>query len=173
MNDKPPMPNARDVAETDALLRSTGELPLKKSAVLNAALARDAEAAAFAEFVERELPLAAKAPRDFAAAAIHAAESAPRDFAKIAIEAVLPEQRRLLVFPRVVKMLAAAAAVLVAGFLIHSQWPSSDPTPQVATVPQRTPRETEKLSTDLATLEAELAQSTARLAHSRYQRPPI
>ncbi len=176
MNDESPISLPRDQAERDALLRSTGELPTEKIPALDAALSHDQEAAAFADFIGRELLLAAKAPRDFAAAAIAAAsescEPAPRDFARIAIESVSPAPSKTLPFRRLLPALAAAAALIIAGFFIHHrQWtqPAGDLSPRITSSAVPPTRETQRISTSLAALESDLAQATARLSRSRYQ----
>lgn len=176
MNDERPIPTQRDITERNALLRSTNELPEHLCADLDDALARDAEAAEFSNFVANELPLAAKAPRDFAAAALDSMLSAPKDFAAAAIESALPTSRKksplLRLLPRYA---AAAAAVMLAAFFAKRQWPQpavSGTTPSESVIVTPT-REREMISTDLAALEKEIFQASARLSRSRYQRTTL
>ena len=149
--------NERNRIEAQLLLRSSGELPPEESAALEAALACDPAAAAFARFVEETLPAATAAPRDFAALAIAAAPAA-----------------RAAVFPRLWKFTAAAAAMILATtaalhFLPQEPDGSGPAPPQVAAV---LPRTTHHLSARLDTIEDELAATRRRFERSRYHRPP-
>ena len=138
--------------ENKILLRSTGELPPDEIAALDAVLASDAEAAEFACFVAEKLP--ARAPRDFAAAAIHEA---------------LPE-RNVIAFPRIWKLTAAAAAVVAAALGARYFTPDAPPAPLAVTQPAA--RVTVDISTHLDALEADIATSRQRLARGRYSRQP-
>ncbi len=147
--------NDRQHLEDQLLLRSTGELPPADSNDL------DPEAAAFAKFIEQDLPTAARAPIDFASIAIAAAHEspAPRDFAAQAIATAMPKRKPIT---RLWTM-AAAAAVLIMGALTLQL--THHPDTQVATVTART---TVAISERLTDLEAELTTARSRYTHSRY-----
>jgi hypothetical protein len=129
--------------------------------------------AAFAHFVERELPLAAKAPRDFAAEAI---AKAPRDFAAEAISAVAAQEPASNVVPfplrKYATVVAAAAAVLVLAVNVLQNRPHKPDKPdeaQTAYAPPIAPtRTTAKISSRLDALEAELTEARSRVGRGRY-----
>lgn len=146
----------REQLETQVLLRASGELSPAASAALERALAADPAAAEFARFIEGELPSAARAPRDFAAAAIAATR---------------PE-RNVIAFPRLWKF-AAAAAALVLGSLLTLHFVNRPAVPeQASNLPSPVPRATRKISGRAAALESELADARLRLARGRYSQPP-
>lgn len=171
MNDETsPASSSREWLEQRVLLRAAGELPAADSATLDAALTHDDEAAGFARFVENELPLATKAPRDFTAAAIDSTELAPRDFAAAAIAAIASESvpRNVLTISRIWKCSAAAAAVAMLAFIVARQWPvNTTPSPIIVAVE---PRVTGQLTARLSALDDEISAARASLARSRYQR---
>ena len=139
--------------ENKILLRSTGELPPEEIAALEQVLANDPEAAEFARFIAGRLP--ARAPRDFAAEAIRDA---------------LPE-RNVVVFPRLWKLTAAAAAVVVASLVaVRFLTPDTQQTPVVVAL--NPARVTTEISAHLDALETELTASRQRLARGRYSRQP-
>ena len=140
-----------DTIENQILLRSTGELTPEEIATLEQVLASDPEAAAFARFVAEKLP--ARAPRDFAAAAI--CDASP--------------ERRVLAFPPLWKLAAAAAAIVLASF-VAVRILKPDAPPPIAGA-QSSARETEKISARLDTLESELTTAREHLARGRYHRP--
>ena len=141
------------------LLRSSGELSAAASTALASALAADSEAADYARFIERELPKAALAPRDFAEQAIALASVAPRDFAEQAIALVLPHKRRRVIRP--LWAFAAAAAVMISFIMLR---PAPEPI-TVVSMEEPSPRITVVLSARLDTFEDEL--SAARHSHPR------
>lgn len=141
----------REKTEKQILLRSTGELPPEEQAALDAALGNDAEAAEFAEFVAGSLP--ARAPRDFAAAAIREA---------------VPE-RKVIAFPLRWKMAAAAAAVAVAS-LVAVRLSAPEPTQQQIVTAVPPARVTAGISARVDALDAELASTRQRLSRGRYHR---
>lgn len=140
----------RENLENKILLRSTGELTPAENAALEKVLASDSEAAEFARFIAAKLP--ARAPRDFAAAAIRAAS---------------PE-RNVLAFPPLWKLTAAAAAIVIASF-VAVRVLTPDATPPIAGA-QTSARETAKISARMDTLESELATAREHLARGRYHR---
>lgn len=144
-------PSERDHLEEQLLLRTTGELPPGELAALNRTLASDPEAAAFARFIEIELPAAARAPRDFAAAAIAAAAPA----------------RNVIAFPKLWKFAAIAAAV-VAGMFVSPHFFPPDPVLPVATA--TTLRTTEEISARADDIEAEIATTHLTYSRGRYSR---
>jgi hypothetical protein len=153
-----------DDIEKRLLLRSTGELPLTDAPPSDAA-------AGFARFVEKELPLAAKAPRDYAAEAIRAAahEGAPRDFAA---EAIAAESRKVVAFPRVSRFAAAAAVVAVGVYLVDwtDRSDRSDRTSLATPALAAAPRVTEQLSTRLASLGDDITAARTRISRGRFNR---
>lgn len=171
----PGSPEWRAALEQRVLLRASGELPAAELAALDGDLGCDAEAAEFARFLEEELPLAAKAPRDFAAAAISETLRAPRDFAAEAIAAAAADTapHNVLVMPRMLKWSAAAAAVaavIVLGFIVARQEPAPErsmPGPAIAATDSRV---TQQLSARLSALEDEISTTRSSLARGRYQR---
>lgn len=165
-----PPPDPAEELERKILLRSTGELPLDESLALDAMLANNAAAANFAGFVENELPLASKSPRDFAALAI---AKAPRDFAAEAISVltVEPPARKVVSFPlRKYAAVAAAAAVVVLALNIWNRTPQSDLTdPTYVKITTPAPgRTTVSISSRLDAMEAELTQARSRMGRGRY-----
>ena len=171
MNDNiNPSPDPGEELERKILLRTTGELPLDESLALDAMLVNNAAAANYADFVENELPLATKAPRDFAALAI---AKAPRDFAAEAIAAlsVEPPNRKVVSFPlRKYAAVAAAAAVVVLAFNIWNRTHQSDltdPTYVKITTPAPA-RTTVSISSRLDAMEAELTEARSRMGRGRY-----
>lgn len=165
-----PPPDPGEELERKILLRSTDELPLDESLALDARLANHAAAVSFADFVENELPLATKAPRDFAALAI---AKAPRDFAAEAISAltVEPPVRKVVSFPlRKYAAVASAAAVVVLAFNIWNRTHQSDLTdPSYVKTTTTTPaRTTVSISNRLDAMEAELTEARSRMGRGRY-----
>jgi hypothetical protein len=163
----------RENLENKILLRSTGELPPAEVADLERVLASDAEAAAFARFVAAKLP--ARAPRDFAAAAIHAAlpERKTIGFSQIA-ELVSSAFRRMLPmqtgsgFSGVWKFAAATAVVVVAAVTVWIFTPAKLPT--VANL-QNPLRATVQISVHTDALESEIADARQRIARGRFHHP--
>ena len=135
--------------ENQLLLRASGELPPEEAAALEEILARDPEAAAFARFIG-ELPAAARAPRDFAAEAIRAA---------------LPE-RKIIAFPRLWKISAAAAVIATATLAVHFSNRPATP-PPIADSARRT---TTEISARLDAIESEIADARSRFARGRHHR---
>ena len=140
-------PTDRQQLEEQILLRHSGELAADEKAALEKTLRDDPEAADFARFIDGELPAAARAPRDFAAAAIDAAQPA----------------RNVVAFPRIWKLTAIAAAI-VAGIFLASQ--------QIAPPPpvNDTQRATEQFSARADTIEDELAATRLAYSRGRYSR---
>ena len=171
MNDNiNPPPDPGEELERKILLRSTGELPQEESLALDAMLASNAAAANYADFVEHELLLANKAPRDFAALAI---AKAPRDFAAEAISAltVEPPIRKVVPFPlRKYAAVAAVAAVVVLALNIWNRTHQSDLTdPSYVKTTTTTPaRTTVSISNRLDAMEAELTEARSRMGRGRY-----
>ena len=139
----------REHLENQLLLRASGELPPGEAAALEEILARDPGAAAFARIVA-ELPAAARAPRDFAAAAIRSA---------------VPE-RKIIAFPRLWKLAAAAAVLVAATLAVH--FSNRPPTPQPIAESAR--RTTTELSARLDSIESEIADARSRLGRGRHLR---
>ena len=155
----------RQHLEDQLLLRTTSELSPEQITALDGALDEDTEAAAFTNFLERDLTLATRAPRDFAAEAIAATHDvhAPRDFAAQAIANAMPKRKTT---PRLQTM-AAAAAVLILFALTVQLTRQHNPIVAVANAP----RITVALSERLVDLEAEITTARSRLSHSRYAIP--
>ena len=143
----------REHIEEHILLRFTGELTPEQSVALDAVLARDAEAAAFARFVAESLPV--RAPRDFAAAAIREAQ---------------PE-RKAISFPLRWKLAsAAAAAAVVAAFAVVRFFPSGGPPVPPIALKVTSERVTADISARASALESELTAVRQQLALGRYHR---
>lgn len=140
----------REHIESQILLRSTGELTPEDAAALDAVLAGDAEAAAFAQFVAESLPVLA--PRDFAAAAIR--EAGP--------------ERKVIAFPLHWKLASAAAAVVSALAVVRFFPPGGTPAPIAHTAPAE--RVTASISARASALESELTAVRQQLALGRYHR---
>ena len=139
-----------ETIENQILLRSTGELPADEIAALEKVLASDAEAADFARFVAEKLP--ARAPRDFAAAAIRA----------VSLE------RNVLAFPPLWKLAVAAAVLIFASFAAIRVFTPDAPPPIAAS--QNSARETAQISTRMDTLESDITAAREHLARGRYHR---
>jgi hypothetical protein len=135
------------------LLQSTGEFPLNP----NDSIAPDTSE--FQHFLTQELPLAARAPRDFAAVAIEKMETtrAPRDFAAEAIATVMPVQK----YPSYFWPLAAAAAIALFSVITLRIAPKND-------LPTSSPRITAAISQRLDSLESELTTTRSRLSRGRF-----
>ena len=146
--------------ETQILLRSTGELSPEACAQLQQALASDAEAAAFAHFIDAQLPAAARSPQDFASIAIHRASQA---FAGKAMQARAPWKHRRSAGIAGIAAVAACLAI-VAG--LHFM--PSIPHEPLAIVPQD--RVTVAITKQLDRIESELAPTAN--SRTRYRRTP-
>ena len=173
MNDETsPTPESRESLEQRVLLRASGELSAAECGALDSGLVHDDEAAAFARFVEIELPLAAKAPRDFAASAIDGAERAPRDFAAVAIAATASETapRNVLAMPQFWKWSAVAAAVAALTFIVARQWPAANRRAPAPVIAAAEPRITQQLTARISALDDEISAARTSLARGRYQR---
>lgn len=140
-------PDQRQQLEEHILRRNSGELSPDENAALETTLRDDPEAAEFARFIDCELPAAARAPRDFAAAAIDAAK---------------PE-RNVIAFPRIWKLTAIAAAIVAGIFLVSQQ---IAPPPPV----NDTQRATERFSARATNIEDELAATRLAYSRGRYSR---
>ncbi len=157
--------------ELQVLLHSTGELPASDAEALEAQLAAHPELAAFAKFIADDLPTAARAPRDFAAAAIF---QAPRDFAAEAIAAAAAERPagKVLRLRRPWLYAAAGAAAAVVALLVYREAADKPGTPLVLSDPplaQPAPaRLTAQITTRLAAVEAELTEARSRISRGRY-----
>ena len=159
----------RENLENKILLRSTGELPPEEIAALERVLASDAEAAAFARFVAAKLPV--RAPRDFAAAAIHAELSRRKAIAFPQIREFVAAIRRALLVQNVSgvwKLAGAAAAVVVAVLAVRSFIPDKLPSVANAQNPQRA---TVAISAHTDTLESEIADARQRITRGRFHHP--
>ena len=141
----------RETLENQILLRSTGELPPEENAALERVLAHDAEAAEFARFVAEKLP--ARAPRDFAAAAIR--DAAP--------------ERNVIAFPRLWKLATAAAAVAVVS-LVAVRFFAPDPPPISLASAPHPQRVTAEISARLDAIESDITASRQQLARGRHHR---
>lgn len=140
----------RENLENKILLRSTGELTPDENAALEKVLAADSEAADFARFVAEQFP--ARAPRNFAGAAIR--------------EAVA--ERNVIAFPRLWKLSAAAAAVVLASVAAVRLF-TPGTLPPVADAPPAA-RVTVEISARADILESDIATARQQLAHGRYHR---